>query len=312
MIYVLNVNPSLDYFLEVSDVKIGETNRSKEEYYKPGGKGTNVSIVLSNVGVETVMYGFVGGFAGTYINDELKKYKYINNKMIHVDHNSRINVKLKGAEMTEINARGSEIKLKDQRELNRLLSLIEPKSIVVISGRLPKGMDESWYLDICEVFHKKSVSIVVDIASPIVKDLCRFKPLLLKPNIDELGLIFGKEIETELGRDFYALELLKLGAKNCIVSMGSKGSVLYNRKESYFAHAIEETVLNTVGAGDSMVAGFLSSYVRNKSIEDCFVMANACAAGSIFSEKLATEESVNKFKERVKITKRNVTVERGG
>lgn len=303
MIYLLNLNPSLDYHMLIADTIYGETNRSNFEYCTPGGKGTNASIVLSNLGVPNTLLGFVGGFTGDYIDESLEKFPLIQNSMIKTNISTRINVKLHGLKDTEINAVGSTQSSEDWEKLNQYINCIESGSIVVISGKLPLGISESWYREICQSFYSRDISFVLDIASPIVVDLCQYHPILIKPNKDELEVIFRQTITSDEQRDSFAKELIRLGARNCLLSLGSEGSIFYSSNDVYEANVIHGKIINVVGAGDSMVAGFLSGFTEGKSIAESFELACASAAASIFSTKLATKDKVDELMDIIKIRK---------
>lgn len=298
MIYTLTVNPSLDYMIQVPHFKTGIVNRLLSEKYMAGGKGINVSIMLKNLGVESVALGFVGGFVGREIEDQLKE-KNVRTDFVQLKNGtSRINVKLKSEEETDINAKGPEI-CKDELEgLFFKLNGLKENDILVLAGSIPKTLPDDFYAQIMERLVQKKIQFVVDAENKILMQSLKYRPLLVKPNNFELGQIFNVELNTRGDVIPYAKKLRELGARNVLVSLAGEGAVLVDEHGNVFEkEAPKGKVLNSVGAGDSMVAGFLSEYLASSDTERAFLMGLSAGSASAFSDGFATKEMVvNLFK----------------
>lgn len=292
MIYVFALNPAIDYHMSLNELVFGETNRSISESYRIGGKGINVALVLNNLGTESDVLGYEGGFTGAYIKSELARYPHITDRMIHIDGDSRINVKLKQSVETEINALGPSITEVNLKSLHKLIDSFIQDDIVVLNGSLGKDMPSDWYLQLARILNERGIQYVLDIASPIVKDICSHHPLLLKPNHDELEIIFGASIEGMDSLIEHGQKLIELGAQNVIVSMGAEGSLLITKDKVYQASNPPGKLVDTVGAGDSMIAGFLYEFTQGKPIEDCYKTAIAAGSGTAYSEGLTNKEMI--------------------
>jgi len=293
MIYTLTLNPSLDYFVDTPDFVFGKTNRSVSESLHFGGKGINVSYVLRQLGMACVNLGFVAGFTG----DELLKMLEARGlccDFVKVEKgNTRINVKIKSGSVTEINANGCEISDNDVKKLFEKLDCISDGDTLVLAGSTPKGYD-GIYCDIMERLSDRDIRFVVDTSGQKLVDCLRLKPYLIKPNVDELSEISGKILDSDEEIISAARKLKSMGAENVLVSMGDKGAILVDEhNETHTAKPIKITSLNTVGAGDSMVAGFLSGV--DKGYEYALRLGNVCGAASAMSEVLTTRELVDKL-----------------
>ena len=296
MVYTVTFNPSLDYIVTVDDLKLGLTNRTSSELILPGGKGINVSTVLSNLGVDNTALYFAAGFVGDEITRRINALG-INANYISVDGgNSRINVKIKNIDGTEINGAGPDISKENLKELMDKLELLDDGDILVLAGSIPSSIPASIYADIMESLSDKDIDIVVDASKDLLLNVLKYKPFLIKPNNHELGEIFDKKLDSRETVIPYAKELQKMGAKNILVSLAGKGAVLVSEDGFvYESEAPKGRLVNAVGAGDSMVAGFIAGWLENKDMEYAFKMGIAAGSASAFSELLATKEEIYKL-----------------
>ncbi len=296
MIYTVTFNPSLDYIVTVKDFKTGVVNRTTEEIIFPGGKGINVSMVLKNLGYESTALGFMAGFTGEAICNLLDK-KGITTDFITVEKGvSRINVKLRSNEESEINGQGPEILDTDIQKLYSKLDTLGDGDTLVLAGSIPDVMPQSIYMDIMKHLEGKNIRIVVDATKDLLVNVLAYKPFLIKPNNHELGEIFGVEISDKDDVVMYAKKLQKKGARNVLVSMAGDGAVLVTEDGQEFrAEAPKGKVVNSVGAGDSMVAGFIAGYLSTKEYIEAFKMGVCTGSASAFSEELATKAEVEEL-----------------
>lgn len=294
MIYTVTFNPSLDYIVSVKDFRPGMTNRTSSELMLAGGKGINVSIVLGNLGIKSTALGFIAGFTGDEIVRRLHNGG-INSEFIKInDGISRINIKLKSIDGTEINGQGPHIDSSHIEQLMNRLRRLESGDVLVLAGSIPAGISDNIYKDIMDMLKDKGVQIVVDATSRLLTNVLEYNPFLIKPNQHELGDIFNVTLNTQEEVIPYALELKKMGAVNVCVSMGGKGAILVaDDGNVYKAKAPDGILKNSVGAGDSLVAGFLSGWIEKKDYEYAFRKGVATGSASAFSERLATNGEVN-------------------
>ena len=312
MIYTVTFNPSLDYIVGVDGFKTGKVNRTAEELILPGGKGINVSIVLQNLGMESIPLGFAGGFTGEEIRRLLKERK-VEEQFVRVKKGiSRINVKLRSlenmpdgektvSEESEINGMGPEISGEELETFYRQLDTLQKGDILVLAGSIPTVLPPTIYRDIMKRLQKRKVMIVVDATKDLLVNVLEYHPFLIKPNNYELGEIFGVTLQTKEDVVLYAKKLQEMGAGNVLVSMAGDGAVLVAEDGSvYQAEAPEGRVRNSVGAGDSMVAGFLYGYLNSGTYEDAFYYGICSGSASAFSENLATRKEVEKLLKKMK------------
>lgn len=294
VIYTVTFNPSLDYIVSVKDFRPGMTNRTSSELMLAGGKGINVSIVLGNLGIKSTALGFIAGFTGDEIVRRLHN-SGINSEFIKInDGISRINIKLKSIDGTEINGQGPHIDSSHIEQLMNRLRRLESGDILVLAGSIPAGISDNIYKDIMDMLKDKGVQIVVDATSRLLTNVLEYKPFFIKPNQHELGDIFNVTLNTQEEVIPYALKLKKMGAVNVCVSMGGKGAILVaDDGNVYKAKAPDGILKNSVGAGDSLVAGFLSGWIEKKDYEYAFRKGVATGSASAFSERLATNGEVN-------------------
>lgn len=293
MIYTVTFNPSLDYIVSVTDFKLGMTNRTASELMLPGGKGINVSTVLENLGIESTALGFVAGFVGDEISKKLTELG-IRTDFIRIPQgNSRINLKLKSVDGTEINGAGPVINESALRELMTRLDQMEDGDICILAGSIPKSMPDDIYKEIMKLVSGRNIPIVVDATKDLLLNVLEYKPFLIKPNNHELGEIFDVILKTREEVLPYAKKLQEMGARNVLVSMAGEGAVLVAEDGStYTAKAPKGKLVNGVGAGDSMVAGFVAGWMEKQSYKHAFYMGIAAGSASAFSEYLATREEV--------------------
>ena len=294
VIYTVTFNPSLDYIVSVKDFRPGMTNRTSSELMLAGGKGINVSIVLGNLGIKSTALGFIAGFTGDEIVRRLHNGG-INSEFIKInDGISRINIKLKSIDGTEINGQGPHIDSSHIEQLMNRLRRLESGDVLVLAGSIPAGISDNIYKDIMDMLKDKGVQIVVDATSRLLTNVLEYYPFFIKPNQHELGDIFNVTLNTQEEVIPYALELKKMGAVNVCVSMGGKGAILVaDDGNVYKAKAPDGILKNSVGAGDSLVAGFLSGWIEKKDYEYAFRKGVATGSASAFSERLATNGEVN-------------------
>lgn len=294
-IYTVTFNPSLDYIVSVDDFKLGMTNRTTSELMLPGGKGINVSIVLKNLSLDTTALGFIAGFVGEEIKAQVEKMGIVSDFIPIGKGNSRINMKLKSIDGTEINGMGPEINKEKITQLFGKLDRLKKGDILVLAGSIPVTMPDSIYRDIMIRLKEKEVMIVVDATKDLLVNVLEHHPFLIKPNNHELGEIFGVELKTRKDVVPYALKLKEKGAVNVLVSMAGEGAVLAAADGTiYESPAPKGTIINGVGAGDSMVAGFLAGWLEKQDYGHAFKMGVAAGSASVFSEFLATKEEVEK------------------
>lgn len=296
MIYTLTVNPSLDYIVDVEHFKSGEVNRTKAEKVFPGGKGINVSIVLQNLGLKNKALGFTAGFTGNQIEKMLAE-KNVDSDFIKLsDGFSRINVKLRSDKESEINGQGPSIEDEDIKALFAKLDLLTSDDGLVLAGSIPQTLPQTFYSDIMARLQSRGVRFVVDATRDLLKKSLEYKPFMVKPNNHELGEIFGVELKTRDEVIPYALKFRDMGAQNVLVSMAGQGAVLAAADGNIYQGAAPECKLvNSVGAGDSMVAGFIAGYTNSGSYKEALKMGLCTGTASAGSEELATKEEIEKI-----------------
>ena len=293
MIYTVTFNPSLDYIVSVEDFKLGLTNRTSSELMLPGGKGLNVSMVLGNLGIENTALGFIAGFTGEEIVRRIEQMG-VRSDLITVDNGiSRINVKLKSIDGTEINGCGPQIREESVQRLMEKLDVLGAGDVLILAGSIPASMPDDMYRRIMERLSGRDVMIAVDATKDLLVNVLSYHPFLVKPNNHELGEIFGVELNTRTEVIPYAKKMQEMGAVNVLVSMAGEGAVLAAADGSiHEAPAPEGKLVNGVGAGDSMVAGFLAGWMEKKDYRHAFAMGLSAGSASAFSEQLATREEV--------------------
>ncbi len=293
MVYTVTFNPSLDYIVDVEDFRLGMTNRTCSEQMMAGGKGINVSIVLQNLGIENTALGFIAGFTGEEIRRQVAEMG-IRAQFISIPEGiSRINLKLRSIDGTEINGMGPSIGRAQLDVLYEKLDTLTDKDTLVLAGSIPASMPSSIYCDIMERLYAKGVTFVVDATKQLLLNVLRYRPFLIKPNNHELGELFGVTLSTREAVIPYARKLQEQGARNVLISMAGQGAVLVAEDGSvHLTPAPKGTLVNAVGAGDSMVAGFLAGWQERHDYGHAFRMGVAAGSASAFSRYLATREEV--------------------
>lgn len=295
MIYTVTFNPALDYAIYVSDFKTGTVNRTDYEYIRAGGKGINVSVVLKNLGIENTAFGFTAGFSGFEIERLVREYGCISD-FVHIDDGfSRINIKLKSESETEVNGQGPVITEADTKKLFEKFDILEKGDYLVLAGSIPSSLKDCIYSDIMEYLTLRGVNVIVDASKNLLMNTLKYRPFLIKPNNFELGEIFNVDLSNNDKETIakFAKVLQELGAKNVLVSMAGDGAVLLTEDGIILScDAPKGQVVNSVGAGDSMVAGFLAGYLQDSNYENAFKMGISAGSASAFSEKLAANDEV--------------------
>ena len=295
MIYTVTFNPSLDYYVQVNNIKSGMVNRTTSERLAVGGKGLNVSLALKELGEDTLALGFIAGFTGDAIDEKVRRLG-LPHDFIKVGGQSRINVKIKSKTETDINGSGAQISLNDINKLIRKLkTLLTQGDWLIVSGSVPAGLDENTYADLLKKLKSiKDINVVVDACGKLLTQTLKYKPFLIKPNIYEMCEIFGLSSIPDLeGIYACARKLQEDGARNVIVSMGSSGAVMVTEtKQSMYVRAARGQLVNSVGAGDSMIAGFIHEYIKSGNYFSALNFATAAGSACAFTKNLATREQI--------------------
>lgn len=295
MIYTVTFNPSLDYVIEVKDFHTGTINRTVDEEIFAGGKGINVSIVLSNLGIDSTALGFVGGFTGDEIIRQLQD-KGIHSDFIKVNGLSRINIKLRSNEESEINGMGPSIDEEAIAKLFNKLDTLKPGDYLILAGSTPSSIPQTIYMDIMKHLSGKGIRIVVDATRDLLKNVLTYKPFLIKPNNIELGDVFDRVLRTPDDVIPYAQKLQEMGATNVLVSLAGEGAVLVSEDgKVHKASAPKGTVINSVGAGDSMVAGFICGLIETNDYSKALIKGICSGSASAFSVGFGSPELISEL-----------------
>lgn len=300
MIYTLTLNPSVDYIVQLDSFQLGELNRTVSETKFPGGKGINVSRVLKQFGAKSKALGFIGGFTGSYIEQFLQN-EDIETDFVAVSEDTRINIKLKTGTESEINAKGPKISEDDFKRLKSQIGKLDAKDLLVLAGSIPSSLPKSTYEEIVKICKENGTPFVVDAEGELLKKVLSYEPFLIKPNHHELGELFDTTITCVEEVIPYAQKLVEMGAKNVIVSLAGDGAVLINKEMVLFAEVPEGVVKNSVGAGDSMVAGFVAAYQTTSNIAKAFQYSVASGSATAFSLGLCTREKIEELLPQVRI-----------
>lgn len=296
VIYTVTFNPSLDYIVTVPDFQMNATNRTAEETILAGGKGINVSIVLKNLGMDNTALGFKAGFVGEEISTRIEQIGCHTDFVSVKKGNSRINLKLKNYEGTEINGIGPEVSTGELEQLLEKIYALDDGDVLILAGSIPASIPDDIYKTIMNRLKDRNIDIVVDATKDLLVNVLENHPFLIKPNRDELGEIFGVTLREQDEVLVYAGKLQDMGARNVLVSMAGDGAVLLTENgEVHRSEALKGTLVNGVGAGDSMVAGFVAGWLRKKDYKYAFRMGVAAGSASAFSENLATGEEIDKL-----------------
>lgn len=300
MLYTLTLNPSIDYIMQTNEINVGATNYADQEYLLPGGKGINVSRVLNQLGVANKALGFIGGHTGSFIKEWLKKEK-TEYDFITIAGNTRINVKLKGKTETEINGRGPMITQAQSEEMLNRIKHLNAEDTIILSGSKSRGLPDTYYHQIIDICTERNISFVIDTNSKELLEVLTAKPLLVKPNQAELSHLFNQPIHSKAEAIYYGKQLQKGGAKNVIVSLGGDGAIFIDEHHTYIADSPQGTVINTVGSGDSMIAGFIAGIEKGLTKLDAFKLSVQTGSATAFNDDLATKEDILALNNQVNI-----------
>ncbi|MCI3027588.1 MAG: 1-phosphofructokinase [Desemzia incerta] len=302
MIYTVTLNPSIDYIVQLPTVQLGELNRMTGDIKLPGGKGINVSRVLNNIGQESTALGFIGGFTGRFITDWLKK-EAVGTDFVEIEQDTRINVKVKADIETEINAAGPAVSEKESEQLLQQMDALTADDIVVLSGNKPPTLPEDFYQQMVKKISAAGADFVIDTTGKELMNAIGSRPLLVKPNHHELADLFETTFDSVEDIIPYGKKLIELGAKYAVISMAGDGALFFTESAAYRATVPKGQVKNSVGAGDSMIAGFIGALVSTKDPLEAFKKSVATGSATAFSDDLATKEAIEALVEQVEIKK---------
>ncbi|ENQ3077461.1 1-phosphofructokinase [Bacillus multifaciens] len=303
MIYTVTLNPSIDYVVQMDSFMLGAVNRAKNDMKFPGGKGINVSRVLHRLGVSNTALGFTGGFTGQFIKEALKS-ENVSTDFVQVDGDSRINVKIKGQEETELNGQGPIITDVQFEQFMKKIENMQAGDCVVLAGSVPSSVPKNFYETVAAYGAEHGIQVVVDASGSALEHVVKNKPFLIKPNHHELGELFGEEFSTVEEILPYGKKLIEQGVQNVIVSMAGDGALLFTNEGVYEATVPKGKVINSVGAGDSLVAGFVGIYEKTKDVIEAFRYGVATGSATAFSADLCTKDKVEELLPQVIVTKR--------
>ena len=302
MIYTVTFNPALDYIVRLDSFAAGGINRVNYEQVLGGGKGINVSIVLANMGIKSTALGFIAGFTGEEIKRQLITQNVDFDFVQLPEGFTRINVKVKADVETEINGQGPNISEAKQQELFEQLDKLQEGDTLVLAGSIPNTLPDDMYERVMGRLQGKGIRIIVDATKKLLMNVLKYNPFLIKPNNHELGEMFGITLKTDEEIIAHAKKLQEQGAQNVLISMAGDGAILLTADgKSYKSPAPKGKLVNSVGAGDSMVAGFITGYTEsNGDFEQAFYMGVATGSASAFSENLATRPEVEALLKTIK------------
>jgi len=302
MIYTITFNPAIDLVMSTKQIELGTLNRVKNQDFVVGGKGINVSTLLKEFDLKSIATGFIGGFTGEYIREKLSEEE-ITPKFIQVDGISRMNIKLKADEETEINGSGPVI---SEEEFNKLYQMLEEevteKDTVFLAGNTANGLDESSYVSIAKLCKEKGTRFIVDSNKKLLTECLQYNPFLIKPNQDELKEIFDEEINTTAEIKKYANKLQEMGARNVLISRGGYGANLLTEEGDYYSSNVPKgEVVNSVGSGDSMLAGFMAKYLQTSDFKESLKQGAATGSATAFSVGIAKKELIDQLINEIEV-----------
>ncbi|WP_438835212.1 1-phosphofructokinase [Streptococcus pluranimalium] len=303
MIYTVTLNPSIDYIVRLDAVEVGQVNRMESDDKYAGGKGINVSRILKRLAIDNTATGFIGGFTGRFITEELEK-EGISTAFVPVSQDTRINVKIKADQETEINGAGPVISEQELAALKDQLAHLTADDVVVFAGSAPSNLGNQVYKELLPIAKEAGAAIVCDFEGQTLLDSLGYQPLLVKPNNHELEAIFDVTLKTLDDIETYARKILEMGAQNALISMAGDGALLVTENVAYFAKPIKGQVKNSVGAGDSMVAGFTGELVKSGDALEALKWGVACGTATTFSDDLANIDFIKETYEKVEVEKR--------
>ncbi|HLR60877.1 MAG TPA: 1-phosphofructokinase [Lentibacillus sp.] len=302
MIYTITLNPSIDYVVQVDQLNLGELNKMENEMMFPGGKGINVSRVLHELAYDTTALGFLGGVTGDFIAGELNN-KGIRTAFTPIKGDTRINIKLKSGSETEINGRGPEIPPYEADDLLHQLEHVTGQDMVILSGSTPPSLTDDFHQQMIERTVESGAQFIIDTTGDSLKSVLPYRPLLVKPNKDELAELFGVTLSDQDDVIYYGKQLLDLGAQHAIVSMAGEGALLFTEEGIYQGQAPRRQVKNSVGAGDSMIAGFSGKFTETADVMEAFRMGLAAGSATAFADDLAKAGDIFPLQDKIDITR---------
>lgn len=296
MVYTVTFNPAMDYVMQVKNMNEKDINRSEEEKMFYGGKGINVSSVLTQLNIENTATGFLAGFTGSEL-ERMLEADNINTDFVHLKTGfTRINVKIKSEKELDINAHGPDISEQDIDELLNKLKKIKSGDYLVLAGSVPHSLSDDIYEKILEHFTDKDINVVVDTTGNLLKNILKYKPFLIKPNHHELGEIFSVDINSTQDVIRYAKKLQEMGAKNVLVSRAKDGATLIDENGNVISVTnAPGKIVSSVGCGDSMVAGFIAGYIESENYEKALRLGAVCANATAFSSSIAKKKEIDKM-----------------
>ena len=298
MIYTVTLNPSIDYVIKVDKLTTGKINRVNEEHVYPGGKGINVTRILKNLDNDNIALGFVSGFTGDYIINSLQELNLKSNFIKVKEGFTRINVKVKSEEETEINGQGPKISEEELDQFYKVIDKLVDGDTLILSGSIPSCLDERLYENIMQRVEDRDIKVIVDATKNLLLNVLKYKPFLIKPNNHELAEIFNAELNSAEDIVFYARKLKEMGAQNVLISMGKDGALLVAENDEVFASSVAKgEVVNSV------VAGFVAGYLKSNSYEEALRLGAASGGATAFSSDLATREFIDKLVDEIEIKK---------
>ena len=301
MIYTVTVNPSIDYIVQLQNLTLGEVNRMDYDNMLPGGKGINVSRILQELGHESVAWGFLGGFTGNFVEDALKTVG-LKSDFTSIKGNTRINVKIKAQEETEINGKGPQLSADELDQFKAKFDNLTADDTVVFAGSLLPGLGDDFYFDLIKIIRSKGAQFVIDTTGDSLLKTLPEHPLVVKPNNHELAEMFHVKFNGMDDIVKYAKKLLEMGAQHVLISMAGDGGLMVTKDKVYRSLAPKGTVINSVGAGDSMLAGFTGTFAETKDPVEAFRYGLASGSATAFSEDLATRAKIDEILPQIKIT----------
>ncbi|MDU1487450.1 MULTISPECIES: 1-phosphofructokinase [Ligilactobacillus] len=300
MIYTVTVNPSIDYIVQLNELTLGEVNRMDYDNKLPGGKGINVSRILKELGLDNTAWGFLGGFTGEFVKEALEKTGLKTN-FTPIKADTRINVKIKAQAETEINGRGPELTKEEIAAFTAQFDKLTADDVVIFAGSLVPSLSDDFYFDLIKVIRQKGAQFVIDTTGESLLKTLPENPLVVKPNNHELAELFGVELNSIDDIVKYGKKLLEMGAQHVLISMAGDGGLMITKDKVYRSYAPKGTVINSVGAGDSMIGGFTGTYAKTKDPLEAFRYGLACGSATAFSEDLADANKINEILPMIEI-----------
>ncbi|MFT9212865.1 1-phosphofructokinase [Liquorilactobacillus ghanensis] len=302
MIYTVTVNPSIDYIVQLPELTLGEVNRMSYDTKLPGGKGINVSRILKELGHKNVALGFVGGFTGEFVEKTLKE-KALTTNFTHVAADTRINVKIKAQNETEINGQGPQLTDTEIAEFKQQFDHLTAEDVVILSGSLVPSLTTDFYFELIKIIREHGAEFVIDTTGESLLRTLKEHPLVVKPNHHELAELFNVKLDSLADIVKYGRKLLVMGARHVLISMAGDGGLLITPDEVYFSPAPKGKVINSVGAGDSMIGGFVGTFAATHDPVESFRYGLACGSATAFSEDLADRAKINEILPQIEIKK---------